>query len=178
MRKVDINFAPAAKHKQCWEVPVLLLGIVGTILAGLDYRQIDELNEDWQDRSAKLRRVVERNDYELAGSDSLVSAGATPQDARAPSGRAWNALLDHLEDSIDDSVTLLSFQGGAASDRLELQAEAKDAQSIFAFMERIDTGSFVTSIALANQEVVRDHPQKPVRFNISGKWNRIDGGNQ
>lgn len=178
MRKVEINFAPAAKRNQWWEVPVLFLGVAGSVLVAFLYQQADARNEDWTDRVAKLRRAADRNDRDLNGIDGAPSAGALARDAQVATDKMWDALLDHLEDSIDETVTLLSFQVRAESRHVELQAEAKDVQSAFAFLERVGAGNTLVGVALTNQEVMRDHPLKPIRFNVSGKWKGDDDRHQ
>lgn len=76
----------------------------------------------------------------------------------------WEALFHALEAAGDESVTLLRLQSG--KDDLLISGEASSLDASMAYVARLQSTPLLAAVQMTDSEVVSDHPQRPVRFNL------------
>lgn len=123
-------------------------------------------NVDRLKREAEIRRLWARTGQRP---DQPSAAGDQPtQRLLSPTAERWEALLTTLENSADDSVTLLVLEPGAKE--ITISGEAKNIGATLDYVARLNAAPVLSEARLARHEVVRDHPQQPVRFTLIASW--------
>ena len=80
----------------------------------------------------------------------------------------FRALLDALEPTLDDTVTIVSMV--PRHDELELIGEAKNQAAVTAFVKRLQGIPALSTLHLTETHLVAEHPQHPVRFTVQAQW--------
>lgn len=80
----------------------------------------------------------------------------------------WEKLFGALESAGDESVTLLAMQ--PQNTEMRIRGEAKNFSSAMDYVARLQAGSLFGAVVLAQSEVLREHPQLPVRFELLAQW--------
>jgi hypothetical protein len=156
---------------------LLAVGVVCAAAVGIDGFAVREEVAHWQGKTEywqRLAQQVGRRGNGVAGGDVAL---LRPQ-AEAAAGAItrlsvpWNALYRSLEDSVDDSVSLLSVLTSLEKDEVRLNGEAKDFDALGSYLRRLnDSGSFSDARLLGHQ-VRQSDAQKPVVFSIAAHWRR------
>lgn len=169
MRRIAIDFSPRARRARWLDTGLFCVGLAAAIVTAWVYVTLAQRNEALSDRVGTVRRALERS--------AAIRAEAVPAAAAGPrTAVAWSDLFGRLEQTADESVTFISLQGDAATGDVEIFGEAKDSAAVFALLGRLHHRGGFADIALRSQEVVGDQPSKPVRFNLSMKWEAANGG--
>lgn len=168
MRRLDIDFSPSPRHGNGLDVALLALGLMATGLTSWSYLLMDERNEVLADRMGTLQRQIDR--ARLAWADATANSASLGKVAtQGTEKQNWGRLFERIEGSVDETVTFLSLQARAADGGIEILAEAQDGAAMFAFMSRLAQEGQFGAITLRHQEVVADHPHRPVRFGLSAR---------
>lgn len=168
MRRVPplefLNRAP--RRRMGWFMLLLAVPLLGWQL--VRYTQaLDQRNEE--------AAVAERS--EGAGPRSVRAAA--PADVRYVSqatqaatqlAAPWAGLLALLDEHNDADVALLRVEPNARSGQVKLVAEARDANSMVAFLASLESDRRLTQVTLLNQQLQRQTPGEPLRFTVSGLW--------
>lgn len=147
-------------------LPGLILLIVSLVLAaGLVVLSLDVSSEfaSTEQHLAKLKQEAERQRF-FAG-----AAPAPPEENTQglPPSR-WESLLAGLETADNETVTLLSLTPGDRE--IVIAGEAKDLGAALEYARRLQNVPAIAQAYLAKHEVVREHPQHPVRFTLLATW--------
>lgn len=131
---------------------LLALGVLATSLLLARYFSVaDELS------------VAERQLARLQRAAPVEAAGVAL--AGLPTAEQWESLFRALEAAGDDTVTLLRLQSG--KDGTLLTGEASSLDASMAYVDRLQSAQSLADVRMTQSEVVRDHPQRPVRFNLA-----------
>lgn len=85
--------------------------------------------------------------------------------AELPTAARWESLFLALEAAGDDTVTLLRLQSG--KDSILMSGEAINLDASMAYVTRLQATPMLAAVRMTESEVVSDHPQRPVRFNLA-----------
>ena len=157
---------------------VFLLGFAIAVNAWLAVRYFDATAalDELAPVISKLKRNAERQQLAMgltgaASRSDTVATAAAERDAPPLMGgtvAGWEKLFGALESAGDESVTLLAIQPQNAE--MRLRGEAKNFTSAMDYVSRLQSGTMFGAVVLAQSEVVREHPQLPVRFELSAQW--------
>jgi Tfp pilus assembly protein PilN len=86
----------------------------------------------------------------------------------SPLNIRWASLLLALEQSIDDSVTLLGLEPGLRD--IAIAGEARDIGALLDFIKRLQAASVFADVYLSKHEIILTSPYRPVRFNLQASW--------
>lgn len=95
-------------------------------------------------------------------------AGTALQDQAPSADSRWEALLAALEAASDGAVTLLSLAPGLKE--IVITGEARDLGAALDYARRLHNTPAIAQAYIAKHEVLREHPQHPVRFTLLAVW--------
>ena len=78
----------------------------------------------------------------------------------------WGTLIATLEAASARDVALLQLQPDADQRRLRLTAEARDRESMFAYVKRLEAAPALVEVHLVSHQVQTDDPQRPIQFSL------------
>lgn len=82
----------------------------------------------------------------------------------------WGGLYSALEDSLDDTVSLLSIVPSADKGEVRLNGEAKDFPALRAYIRRLSNSEVLSDVRLLRQEVRQNDSQQPIVFSLVATW--------
>ena len=149
---------------------MLLLGaaIAVSVWIGFRYTGATTRVEEVRAQVSRLKRDAARQTLLERG--GVVSGREAATTGAADDGRSaanvlaerWESLLAALEAAAGESVTLLSVQPDAGEVRLGGEAGSVDGAT--AYVKRLQAAREFEAVYLTQSEIVRTHPQTPVRF--------------
>ena len=102
----------------------------------------------------------ERLEGETKAAEAVVRRLAAP----------WAALIGALEQASTRDVALLQLQPDADRRQLQLTAEARDTEAMFAYLENLEASHGLSEVHLVSHEVRTDGPQRPIRFSLQADF--------
>lgn len=152
MRALWLDYQQEEPGRRRSGMLVLALAVLATSLLLASYFSVADQLSAAEQQLASLQRVlpVEADGVALAES---------------PPAEHWEALFRALEAAGDDTVTLLVLKSG--KDGTLLTGEASSLDASMAYMARLQSAQLLADVRMTQSEVVRDHPQRPVRFNLA-----------
>jgi Tfp pilus assembly protein PilN len=152
---LDYRRAPPGRHRPGW-----LLLVLGALTASALLAWHAGLRARIETQTAELAQLV-------AASEAQVPEEDPASPPRLPAAR-WEALFAALESADDETVTLLSLHPVAGE--LQLAGEARDNDAAVDYVARLNTADSLAGANLTQTEVLREHPQQPVRFTVRAAW--------
>jgi Tfp pilus assembly protein PilN len=86
----------------------------------------------------------------------------------SPLNMRWASLLLALEQTMDDSVTLLGLEPGVRD--IAIVGEARDIGAVLDYIKRLQAASIFIDVHLTKHEIILASPYHPVRFNLLATW--------
>lgn len=156
---LDYRRPPPGRHRTGWIV-LSVVALAGVLLLA-DYAAV---NNGIDDLEARLARAS-------AASAAEAEAGTLEGgEAVALPAARWESLFAALESAGDETVTLLSLRPGPGE--LQLNGEAGNNNAAVDYAARLNATAAFDSVNLTQTEVMREHPQQPVRFAVRAQWGR------
>jgi hypothetical protein len=100
---------------------------------------------------------------------SLIQVKSLAAQITAP----WSDLLAVFEQHTLADVGLLRLEPDARSGRVKLSAEAKDVSAMMIYFTALEADPRLVDVVLANHQLERDVPGKPVRFTVQAGWRPV-----
>ena len=187
MKPLRIDFAPRTRTALLYRVPLwlwpllsfalmLVLGALwqlGTLHQHTEQAQADlaDTREHLSQRAGQPRRTAARSAQALVLPPEQVSAiNAAVRQLNLP----WDELLETLEAAAHPRVALLELHPEAATRRLQGVAEAKSADDMIAYIERLKAQELLDGVLLSSHQVNEQDRNKPVRFEFSITWKDVE----
>jgi hypothetical protein len=82
----------------------------------------------------------------------------------------WNDLFAALESTRPGGVALLAIEPDPGKSVVKLTAEAKSAEDMLDYVERLQRAGGLADVALASHQVKPSDPLQPVRFVVLASW--------
>ncbi len=82
----------------------------------------------------------------------------------------WDALFQTLEATRDKDIALLDIQPDAAKHSVRIGGEAKNLETLLAYIARLEQGHVLNHIYLTSHEVRTQDAEQPVRFTLAAHW--------
>jgi hypothetical protein len=165
--RLELDFARAKPRVRRLGIVLLVVGIVGTGWALLDYRHVAEHIEGLELRLAALtpsRRAIAPDK-----SAAVDEARSTVNELLTP----WSLLLRELELASEDSkgaVAVLGVEPDREKRQVHIIAEARTLPTALTYVERLQQSQALLYPMLESHEVQDKDPEHPVRFQIRADW--------
>jgi Tfp pilus assembly protein PilN len=178
MNRLPIDFAPRTPitlvyRLPLWVWPVLLLGLVAALSAGLRLWSLNQRMELMHQTLADIRqRVDQRADKPRRVVKVSISPAqaATINKAVRQLNIPWSELLDALEGAASQKVALLEIRPEAATHRLLGVAEARNSDEMIRYIQRLKSQSMFGAVLITSHQVNEQDRNKPMRFEFSATW--------
>ncbi len=116
-------------------------------------------------RHSKIKAAAPPLDAE-ALQQQIRQANAILQQLALP----WDALFQTLEATRDQDIALLSIQPDAAKQSVRIGGEAKNLDTLLAYITRLEQGRVLDHVYLTSHEVRTQDAEQPVRFSLAAHW--------
>lgn len=153
----------------------LLVGIVAAGAVALDWKAAEDEASLWAGKARHWRQLVEPQGGHrttVRESEELQSQMAAAAKAVDRLATPWGALYGSLEDSVDDTVTLLAISPNVEKSEVHLNGEAKDFTALRAYIKRLGESQTLGDVRLLAQEVKQSDAQRPIVFSIVAAWRK------
>jgi len=173
MRALNLDYQAGARSSA---IGAAVLA-VGVLLAGatlVEYRSVREDLSAWEARVAEVRAAAKRNAPGVARAPR--DRDATAQEVKLARlalqrlSSRWTELFVALESARADGVALLAIEPDPARSIVRLTAEAKSAEHMLAYVERLQGADALANVTLANHQIKQGDPLKPLRFAVVASW--------
>jgi Tfp pilus assembly protein PilN len=177
MPRLWLDYQRPAPGRQLPGLIVLGVGVAAIIMVGSSYSSVTAELDEVQASVARLRRETEQlpaHKTSLPGvpgiPDTMAPLPAARQAAHVPaySKDRWELLFSSLEAAGEESVTLLALRSGTGE--VQLAGEAVNLVAVLDYVKRLQSARAFGNVYLTQSEVVREHPQRPVRFTLIAEW--------
>lgn len=157
---------------------ILLIGLL--ILAGvfLQYRQITEEVNYWNNRVERLEKQQQQKAAPRSRSTPRIREFG--QEIRKEITQAntildqinlpWEALFDSIEHAATEEIALLSLQPNVSNQTLRISGEAKSMSELLDFVEALEREPVFENVHLLNYKIRQDNPQRPIIFLLTATW--------
>jgi Tfp pilus assembly protein PilN len=179
MRSLHIDFGPKQRSR-IWYGGCALL-VAGLALLGSvawRYATYAQIRGGLQ---AEHDRLLHLSNQPMADMKALVNP--LPKERIGPIVQAmgrlnapWDALLADIESAMDERVALLGLEPDLVRKEVQLRGEAKDIDSVFDFVRRIDATAALDAVHLDHHWVNRQDLQRPVQFVLVARWSMAEPG--
>ncbi len=155
---------------------VLVAGVLLATLALFEYRAVREELANETSRVAEIRNSGKRSAAVSPGSAGDLETAAqelkAAQLALQRLSLRWDSLFAALESARVDGVALLAIEPDPAKSTLRLSAEAKSADEMLDYVERLQAADGLADVVLQSHQVKQGDPLQPLRFAVIAAWAR------
>ena len=86
----------------------------------------------------------------------------------------WASLLLGIEASDMQDVALLSFEPNRKKNQVTLTGEAKNLESVFAYIQKLEDQPMLEKVYLQKHHIDEANPSRPVSFTVLLQWKNIE----
>jgi len=165
---IRLDFAPAHRRSPVLGWILLAVGGLFLTLAALQFQSAHAARAHESDQLRQLQaRVLKGANPKSASSDSreTKTAAAVIRELRSP----WPQLLAVFEGAASPQVALLAVEPAPAQQQVRFTAVAKDARTMFEYLEAIRRDP-LTDVVLLGHQVEEKAPGAPLRFQAQAVW--------
>jgi len=168
MRKLAIDF----QHRPAPSAGGWLLLVAGLAGAGFLGHLGWQQQQQHELQAARLARL------HAPGTPGAVSASQQKDEPAVVAARQqlekaklpWDNLFSALESADQTDVALLAIAPEPMRQQVRIHAEARNFDAMLAFQRHLQMNTGLTQVVLTDHTVVKDSPEKPVRFHIIANW--------
>lgn len=170
MRYVDLDFLHPRPRPSLAAWALLVVGIV---LAAMAFFRHQALDEDIAREEGVARKLkADTAQASRSGRKSGASQQATAAEVKARLTTPWGPLLDRLERTRPGNIALLSLEADDRRREASITAEARSAEDMLAYLERLKNEAGMDGVVLSSHKVQEDDAQRPLRFVLRLEWRR------
>jgi Tfp pilus assembly protein PilN len=153
---------------------VLLAGFVLALAVLLQYRAAREDLLTQEAKTAEIRKSGKRGPPTVRATPKELEAAAQEyrlaQLALQRLSLRWNELFAALESTRPSGVALLAIEPDPGKSSLKLTAEAKTADDMLDYVERLQSAGGLADVVLASHQIKQGDPLQPLRFVVLASW--------
>ena len=153
---------------------MLIAGVVIATLALLEYRAVREELSAQQLRVAEIRTVGKRSAVNAASSprdlDVALQEVKQAESALQRLSLRWDDLFVALESARSNGVALLTIEPDPGKKVVKLTAEAKSADDMLDYVERLQAAAGLADVTLASHQIKQGDALQPLRFGVVAAW--------
>lgn len=178
MSRQPIDFAPRTPitliyRLPFWAWPVLLLGLIAALSAGLRLWLLNQRIELMHQTLADIRQRVDQRTEKprpAVKSSILPPQVATINNAVRQLNTPWVDLLDALESASDQRIALFEIRPEAVTRQLLGSAEARNSDDMVRYIERLKSQPMFSAVLITSHQINEQDRNKPMRFEFSVTW--------
>jgi hypothetical protein len=181
MRATRLNFVEILPRARGWRLALLLAGLLGLALAGIDWLSQSEANAAIEARLRQMRpRISPSAPLPAARQRELQEQARAVRIAVRQLNMPISELIRSLQPPQDVRVAVLGFDvggphggadsEGAASGTLKISAEARTPQEMTTYVAFLADQHLFKSVYLIKHELNATSPEKPYRFLLEAQW--------
>lgn len=177
MKPIQIDFAPPSLHRAvartrpyAWLAALAGVALCVSAMA-VGYGTMQQAGE-WQRRRLALREQQARNTPPAARTAPVTEAQASAiNNTIARLNLPWRDLFQAIEAGTPaDRIALLELSPDPTRHAIKGSAEARNAEDMLAYITRLGTQPFFTSVVLTRHEINEQDPNRPLRFQFVAEW--------
>lgn len=172
LRPIDIEFVPATFLGKPLAALLVGLGAICCLFVAFGYWEsrgsIVEIKQQLDSLEKKLRQISRRTENGIANAE-LQPMDSAIRNLQLP----WNQLLQDMEDSLDDSVSLLRFEPDAGRMRVSMTGECRELSDAVAFAKRLGQTKSLESPTISAYNARQTPNGAVVEFSIQAIWRGI-----
>ena len=153
---------------------VLVIGFLLGVFVLVQYRAAREELTTQEVKTAEIRKSDKRGAPAVRGNPRDLEASAQEyklaQVALQRLSLRWNDLFSALESTRPTGVALLAIEPDPAKSVVKLTAEAKTADDMLDYVERLQAAGGLTDVVLASHQIKQSDPLQPMRFVVLASW--------
>lgn len=172
--RLDLDFAPSARHVQPLGVALLGAGLVALLAGAFVWSQA------WSAQAAQAGTLaaLDSREADVAARASRPASAAAGELARQRASlrvarglqTPWSDLLSALESAPHEHVALLAIEPSLARQLVRLSAEARDPDAMLDYLAALQADARLAQVVLVSHQVQAQAPGKPVRFQMQAAW--------
>lgn len=168
MRHVDLDFL--RKHRRPPLAAWLLL-ILGGALAAMTFLRHQSLEEKIA-REKGLAMKFKADIAQAGRAERRAWATRPPAQAELKNLLAtpWGTFFEKLERTRGNEIALLSLEADDRRKVASVTAEARTAEDMLAYLERLKKEAGPLAVVLASHKLQEDDAQRPLRFVLRMEW--------
>ena len=150
---------------------------VGALLLTLALWQSDLARERVATLDAELVSLgVDREAERKRASQPVARGGDTDERVRKANrvigqlSTPWDDVFSAISAANGEHIALLSLESDPATAQVRAGAEARNAQGMLDYLERLRTDGRLAPAILQSHQVMLEDPSRPVRFTFSASW--------
>jgi Tfp pilus assembly protein PilN len=173
MRVLDLDFRREDRQARWAGIALLAAGLAAAIAVGAQYSQLAE-------ESALAEASVQQSGIAARKQTVAIRPSGDPQKVALEMKRAsevafqlkvpWNDLFASVEAANTPTVALLSIESDTAKRQVKISGEAKDIESMLAYLRVLGAQPRLANIYLQSHQLQQQDPQHPVRFVLGAAW--------
>lgn len=148
---------------------LMFVGLVGLVLAALDYAQAREELQSALDRAERQSRSARARPR-----DAVPTLAPAVVVANARVGKAiahpWGKLLKEFERLAEPGIALLGFEAQGNTRQLRITGEARTMAEVIAYVETLRLSPVSSSVVLGSHEFVTQDGMPVIRFSVDLDW--------
>ncbi len=150
---------------------------LGAVLLTLALWQSDLARERVATLDAELVSLgVDREAERNRASQPVARGGDTDERVRKANrvigqlSTPWDDVFSAISAANGEHIALLSLESDPATAQVRAGAEARNAQGMLDYLERLRTDGRLAPAILQSHQVMLEDPSRPVRFTFSASW--------
>lgn len=150
---------------------------VGAVLLTLALWQSDLARERVTTLDAELVSLgVDREAERNRASQPVARGGDTDERVRKANrvirqlSTPWDDVFSAISAANGEHIALLTLESDPATAQVRAGAEARNAQGMLDYLERLRTDGRLAPAILQSHQVMLEDPSRPVRFTFSASW--------
>jgi Tfp pilus assembly protein PilN len=174
--KLDLNFIEHSPFLLLsWTglgISVLLTSFVITFFTWQLYQTKQVTQAEVSSKLLEIEQQLNRNETPVnhvgieVTPDERLKIQATATALMVP----WSSLLLGIEASDMQDVALLSFEPNRKKNQVTLTGEAKNLESIFAYIQKLEAQPTLEKVYLQKHSIDEANLSKPVTFTVYAQW--------
>jgi len=173
MRVLDLDFRRINRRASWAGIALLVAALAGAVVSGDQYlQQAEQLvaaQASLRDSTAATRKkpvaaIASIDSQTLAA--ELKHANEIVHQLTLP----WGELFASAESAGTPDVALLSIESDTDNRRVKISGEAKNLESILAYLRYLETRPVLVGVYLQSHELQKQDAEQPVRFVVSADW--------
>ena len=173
MRALRLDYSDTPRPRPLSTI-VLVIGLALATFALLEYRAAREQLGAQEARTAEIRKSGKRSTSTVRANPRDLEASAREykqaQLALQRLALRWNELFTALESTRPAGVALLAIEPDPGKSIVKLTAEAKTAEDMLDYVERLQTAGGLADVVLTGHQIKPSVPLQPMRFVVLASW--------
>lgn len=173
VRALQLDFQQQHRPLGWGNLMLLAGGLATTIALGLQTTRVMSALNVWEAKYARLEQAVAPPPAPKLSpqQEQLLQAEINQaNDVVAHLSLPWERLFRDIESSPRNGVAMLAIEPDAAKHRVRITAEARNLDTMIAYLRRLQEKKSLVGVFLQSHLVERKSPEQPVHFVVTASW--------